>query len=140
MDFDEMNRQVMEEFHANAGVVDEAAGGYFKGKPILILHSTGAKTGAARTTPLMYHDEGDRRFVFASKGGAPDNPDWFHNLRAHPEATVEVGTDSYGARAAEVTGDERDRIYAAMASRFPQFGEYQEGLARKIPVVEITPA
>ena len=74
-EFDDMNREVVAEFRSNQGVVDTAAGGYFKGKPMLILHTTGAKTGAERANPLMYLDEGDRRFVFASKGGAPDNPD-----------------------------------------------------------------
>jgi deazaflavin-dependent oxidoreductase (nitroreductase family) len=136
-DFDEMNREVIEEFRSKNGVVEEAVGGYFKGKPILLLHMTGAKTGAARMTPLMFLDEGDLRYVFASKGGSPDNPDWFHNVRANPEVTVEVGTEKYDARAREITGDERDRIYAAMADRFPQFGEYQEKTTRAIPVVAL---
>lgn len=129
----------MEEFRAKAGVVDEAAGGFFADKPLLLLRTTGARTGAERVKPLMYLDEGDRRYVFASKGGAPQNPHWFHNLRAHPEVTVEIGGGGYEARAAEVTGAARDRIYGSMAARFPQFAEYQEGTPRTIPVVELTP-
>ena len=136
-EFDDMNRQVIEEFRANDGVVDTAAGGFFKGKPMLLLHTTGARTGAERVNPLMYLDEGDRRYVFASKGGAPDNPDWFHNLRANPDVTVELGTESYPARAAVVTGDERERIYAEQARAFPQFGEYEQKTTRKIPVIAL---
>ncbi len=136
-EFDDMNRQVTEEFRANDGVVNTAAGGFFKGKPMLLLHTTGARTGAERVNPLMYLDEGDRRYVFASKGGAPDNPDWFHNLRANPDVTVELGTESYPARAAVVTGDERDRIYAEQARAFPQFGEYEQKTTRKIPVIAL---
>jgi deazaflavin-dependent oxidoreductase (nitroreductase family) len=136
-DFDDMNRQVLAEFRANGGVVDTAAGGYFKGKPMLVLHTRGAKTGTERVNPLMYLDEGDRRYVFASKGGAPDNPDWYHNLKANPDVTVEIGTESYPATAREVTGPERDRIYAEQTAAWPQFGEYDEKTTRKIPVVAI---
>ncbi len=139
-EFDEMNRQVIEEFRASQGVVDTAAGGFFKGKPVLILHATGAKTGAERITPLMYLDEGDRRFVFASNGAAPKNPDWYHNIKANPGVTVEMGTESYPATASVIAGPERDRIYAAMAAAWPQFGEYEEKTARKIPVVALDAA
>lgn len=140
MDFTDTNREVMAEFHANEGVVDEAAGGYFKGKPILLLHTNGAKTGASRVNPLIYLDEDGHRYVFASKGGAPESPDWYHNLVANPGVTVDVGTESYPATARVVTGAERDRIYAEQSRRLPQFGEYQEGTTRTIPVVELTPA
>ena len=136
-EFDDMNREVVAEFRSNQGVVDTAAGGYFKGKPVLILHTTGAKTGAERANPLMYLDEGDRRFVFASKGGAPDNPDWYHNLKANPGVTVEMGTESYPATASVITGPERDRIYAEQVAAFPQFGEYEQKTTRKIPVVAL---
>jgi deazaflavin-dependent oxidoreductase (nitroreductase family) len=136
-EFDEMNREVLAEFRANAGVVDTAAGGYFKGKPVLVVHATGARTGKARVNPLMYLDEGDNRYVFASKGGAPHNPDWYYNLKANPEVTVETGTESYPAVAREITGPDRDRVYAAMAAAWPQFGEYQENTARKIPVIAL---
>jgi deazaflavin-dependent oxidoreductase (nitroreductase family) len=140
VDFDEMNRQVIEEFRANDGLVDTAVGGYFKGKPILLLHTTGARTRRLHMVPLMFLDEDERRYVFASKGGAPRHPDWFHNLRAHPEVTVEVGIDSYPARATEITGAERDRVYAEMVRAFPQFDEYQQKTARTIPVMQLEPA
>lgn len=136
-EFDDMNRQVIAEFRDKGGVVDEAAGGFFADKPLLLLHTTGARTGAERVNPLMYLDEAGRRYVFASMGGAPQNPDWFHNLKARPEVGVEMGDARYDARAAEVAGGERDRIYAAMADRFPQFAGYQEGNPRRIPVVEL---
>ncbi|HSI31775.1 MAG TPA: nitroreductase family deazaflavin-dependent oxidoreductase [Miltoncostaeaceae bacterium] len=136
-EFDDMNREVVAEFRSNQGVVDTAAGGYFKGKPVLILHTTGAKTGAERANPLMYLDEGDRRFVFASKGGAPDNPDWYYNLKANPGVTVEMGTESYPATASVITGPERDRIYAEQVAAFPQFGEYEQKTTRRIPVVAL---
>ena len=136
-EFDDMNREVVAEFRSNQGVVDTAAGGYFKGKPVLILHTTGAKTGAERANPLMYLDEGDRRFVFASKGGAPDNPDWYYNLKANPGVTIEMGTESYPATASVITGPERDRIYAEQVAAFPQFGEYEQKTTRKIPVVAL---
>ena len=140
MDWDAMNRPVIEEFRAKGGVVDEAVGGYFKGKPLLLLHNTGAKTGAARLTPLMYLDEDGHRYVFASKGGAPDSPDWYHNLVANPAVTVEVGTTSYPAAASVITGAERDRIYAEQVRTWPQFGEYQQATTRTIAVIELTPA
>ncbi|HEX2506963.1 MAG TPA: nitroreductase family deazaflavin-dependent oxidoreductase [Miltoncostaeaceae bacterium] len=136
-EFDEMNREVLAEFRANAGVVDTAAGGYFKGKPVLVLHTTGAKTGRERETPLMYLDEGDDRFVFASKGGAPNHPDWYHNLKTNPDVTVDVGTESYPATARVITGPERDRIYAAQVAAFPQFGDYEQKTTRKIPVIAL---
>ena len=136
-EFDDMNREVVAEFRSNQGVVDTAAGGYFKGKPMLILHTTGAKTCAELANPLMYLDEGDRRFVFASKGGEPDNPDWYYNLKANPDVTVEMGTESYPATASVITGPERDRIYAEQVAAFPQFGEYEQKTTRKIPVVAL---
>lgn len=140
MDFDEMNRPVIAEFREKGGVVDEAAGGFFEGKPMLLLHTTGAKTGDERINPLLYMDEDGHRYVFASRNGEPINPDWYHNLVANPAVTVEVGAESYPAAASVISGAERDRIYAEMSRRLPQFAGYQEGLARKIPVVELTPA
>ena len=136
---DDMNREVVAEFRSNQGVVDTAAGGYFKGKPMLILHTTGAKTGAERANPLMYLDEGDRRFVFASKGGAPDNPDWYYNLIAASEGTVERGADTYPVTVHELTGKERDRIYDEQARRYPGFADYARQTAgvRTIPVLAL---
>jgi deazaflavin-dependent oxidoreductase (nitroreductase family) len=131
------NREVIDEFRANDGAVDEAAGGYFKGKPLLILHTTGARTGRERIAPLMYLAEGDRRYVFASNGGAHEHPDWYYNLKANPDVSIETGTGTYSARATEVTGAERDRIYGAHAGRWPQFAEYEEQTTRRIPVVAL---
>lgn len=133
-DPNDFNRQVIEEFRANQGKV----GGFFAGAPVLLLHTTGAQTGEERVNPMMYLDEDGHRFVFASKGGADTNPGWYHNLVAHPEVTVELGTDTYPATAAPVERPERDRIYAQQAARFPNFGEYQEKAERVIPVVELT--
>ena len=131
------NREVIEEFRENAGRVDSAMGGSFKGRPMLILHTTGARTGRERLAPLMYLQEGDRRFVFATKGGAPTHPHWFHNLKANPDVRVETGTETYPAAAAEMTGAERDRIYAAQAAAWPQFVEYEQKTTRRIPVVAL---
>src|SRR3970040_1386674 len=107
------NNQIINEFRANEGRV----GGPFKGAPILLLHHTGAKSGKARVNPLMYLADGDRLLVFASKGGAPTHPDWFHNLRANPAATVEVGTDKFVVEAEELTGAEADSLYDTRRGR-----------------------
>lgn len=127
------NASIIEEFRANEGRV----GGPFAGKPVLLLHTTGAKSGVERVNPMMYLDLESRRFVFASKGGADTSPDWYHNLLANPDVTVEVGTEVYVAIAAPIEGAERERIYAEQASRYPQFAEYQSRTRRTIPVVEI---
>jgi deazaflavin-dependent oxidoreductase (nitroreductase family) len=130
----DFNAKIIDEFRANAGVV----GGPFTGAPMLLLTTTGAKSGAARTTPLVYFTEGNHLYIFASKAGAPTNPDWYHNLRAHPEVTVEVGESRYQAKAKPVEGGERDRIYAAQVVLMPGFGDYQAKAGRVIPVVELT--
>ena len=127
------NNNIIAEFRANEGRV----GGPFKGAPMLLLHHTGAKSGKERVNPLMYLADGDRLLIFASKGGAPANPDWFHNLRANPPATVEVGTDKFAVEAEELTGEERDRLYAKQASLYPPFGDYQAKAGRTIPVVAL---
>jgi deazaflavin-dependent oxidoreductase (nitroreductase family) len=134
-DANDWNRQIIEEFRANEGKV----GGQFAGAPLVLLTTTGARSGQPRTSPMMYLDDGGRRYVFASKAGAPTNPDWYHNLKANPEVTVEVGTDELRATAREVTGAERDRIYAHQAGLYPGFAEYQEKTDRTIPVVELVP-
>jgi deazaflavin-dependent oxidoreductase (nitroreductase family) len=128
-----MNRKVIDEFHANEGKV----GGFFEGSNIVLLHATGAKTGEERVKPLMFLDKGDTMVVFASKGGAPEHPDWYHNLRANPEVTLEVGTDTFPAKASVVEGEERDRLYAEMVADRPQFAEYEEKTAgiRTIPAI-----
>ncbi len=127
----DFNTQIIEEFRANDGVV----GGPFEGAPLLLLTTTGARSGQPRVAPMMYRAEGARLYVFASKAGAPTNPDWYHNLVAHPEVTVEVGKEQFGARATVVDRAERDRIYAAQASEYPGFAEYEAKTDRVIPVV-----
>jgi deazaflavin-dependent oxidoreductase (nitroreductase family) len=127
------NAALIEEFRANGGKV----GGRFEGRPVLLLTTTGAKSGRRITTPLVYLQDGDRRLIFASKAGSPNNPDWYHNLVANPTVTVEVGTDTYDATATVVTGQERDRLYAKQVEAAPQFGEYQEKTTRTIPVISL---
>ncbi len=129
----DFNQSVIEEFRANHGVV----GGGFAGSPVVLLTTSGARTGATRVKPLVALVEGDRLYVFASKGGSPRNPDWYYNLLAHPDVVVEFGDERYDAVAAPVTGSERDRIYAAQVERFPDFGEYEKVASRVIPVVEL---
>jgi deazaflavin-dependent oxidoreductase (nitroreductase family) len=131
----EFNRAIIEEFRANGGKV----GGSFEGAPVLLLTSTGAKSGQRRTTPLMYMPDGERMVIFASKGGAPTNPAWYHNLRANPSATVEVGTDTVDVDAAVTSGEERERLFKRQAELYPQFAEYAEKTTREIPVVALTP-
>ena len=132
-EMDDFNTKIIEEFRSNAGKV----GGGFEGAPMLVLTTTGAKSGKTRENPMMYLAEGDRIYVFASKAGAPTNPDWYRNLVAHPEVTVELGTERFGAVAAPVDRAERDRIYAEQASRYPGFAEYEAKTDRVIPVVEL---
>ena len=132
-DRNDWNRQTIEAFRANGGKV----GGMWEGRPLLLLTTTGAKSGRRHTTPTMYLRDGDRLLVFASKGGAPTHPDWYHNLVAHPQVTVEVGTETYNATATVLTGEERDRLYARQAELYPQFGEYQRKTSRKIPVIAL---
>ncbi len=131
MDLKEMNRRNIEEFRANRGKV----GGRFEGAPMLLLTTTGAKSGKSYTTPLMYLPDGDRIVVFASKGGAPSHPDWYRNLVANPKVTVEVGADTREMTATSATGPERDELYTRQAEAYPQFAEYQQKTTRQIPVV-----
>jgi deazaflavin-dependent oxidoreductase (nitroreductase family) len=127
------NARIIEEFRANQGRV----GGNFEGAPVLLLHTTGARSGAERVNPMMYLEEGGRIYVFASKAGHHSHPDWYHNLVRNPRVTVELGTESFEATAVPVQGDERSRIYAIQAERYPGFAEYQAKTTRVIPVVEL---
>ena len=131
----DFNDQIIEEFRANQGRV----GGRFEGSPLLLLHHTGAKSGKSRINPLAYLSNGGRYVVFASKGGAPTNPDWYHNLKAHPNAAIEVGTDMIDVVASEATGEERERLFRMQAERVPQFAEYERQIERLIPVMVLTP-
>jgi deazaflavin-dependent oxidoreductase (nitroreductase family) len=130
------NAQIIEEFRANEGRV----GGTFEGMPLLLLHHTGARSGKSRVNPLAYQRDGERYVVFASKAGAPTNPDWYHNLKAHPNTTIEVGTDTIDVLATEAAGEERERLYRTQAERIPQFAEYKQRAGRTIPVIVLTPA
>ena len=132
-DFDEMNRTVIAEFRATGG----KAGGVFTGKPLVLLHHIGAKSGKKRIAPLLPLLDDGRIFVFASRGGSDKNPDWYGNLVANPNVTVEVGTERFPATARTLTGQERDEIYAKQSAVEPQFGEYQRMTTRVIPVVEL---
>lgn len=129
------NEGVIEEFRKNHGKV----GGPFSGAPILLLHHVGAKTGKARVNPVMYLKDGDRYLVFASKGGGPKHPDWYHNLKAHPDVQIEVGDAKIDVRAKEITGRERDQLYARQSSLRPQFADYEKKTTRVIPVISLTP-
>lgn len=129
----DFNQKVIEEFRANAGKV----GGPFEGADLLLLTTTGAKSGRRVTTPVMYLEDGDRLVVIASKAGADHHPAWFHNLRANPEVTVEAGTDTFQARASVVDRPERDRLYARMVEKAPGFAEYEAKTSRVIPVVAL---
>jgi deazaflavin-dependent oxidoreductase (nitroreductase family) len=133
MSANDFNSRIIEEFRANEGRV----GGTFEGLPLLLLHHTGARSGTERVNPLAYQRlDDDTVAVFASKGGAPTNPDWFHNLVAHPNARIEIGTDAYDVVARVATGDERDRIWEAQKRERPNFAEYEQKAAgRVIPVV-----
>jgi deazaflavin-dependent oxidoreductase (nitroreductase family) len=127
------NSKIIAEFHANGGKV----GGPFEGTPLLLLTTTGAKSGQRRTTPLVYMPDGERMIIFASKAGAPTNPDWYHNLVAHPQATVEVGTETLDVTAVVTTGEERDQLYDLQAQRNPGFAAYREKTTRQIPVIAL---
>ena len=127
------NAGVIQEFRDNEGRV----GGRFEGAPVLLLTTKGAKTGMTRVHPMMYLPDGDRLLVFASKGGAPTHPDWYHNLVANPDVTVEVGIETYAASAKVLNGDERDEKYAQQAALYPGFADYEKRTTRKIPVVAL---
>lgn len=130
------NAQIIEEFRANAGRV----GGAFAGTSLLLLHHVGARSGKARVNPVAYLQDGGRYVIFASKAGAPANPAWYHNLKAHPEVSVEVGTETINVVASEATGAERERLFSAQVERSPQFAEYQAKTDRLIPVIILTPS
>lgn len=127
----DFNEKIIDEFRSNEGKV----GGPFAGSQLLLLHTTGAKSGQERIAPLAYRKEGENLAVFGSKAGAPTNPDWFHNLVANPEVTVEVGTEQFAARARVAEDEEHDRIWEAQKREVPNFAEYQEKTDRTIPVI-----
>jgi deazaflavin-dependent oxidoreductase (nitroreductase family) len=130
----EFNLNIIDEFRANGGETF----GMFKGRPLLLLTTTGARSGESRTTPLVYTRDGDRVVVIASKGGAPQHPAWYLNLRANPEVIVEIGTEKFEATASVADDAERDRLYAQQADMMPAFNDYQQKTSRRIPVVVLT--
>ena len=134
-DWNEFNRQVIDEFRANDGSV----GGTFAGAPMILVNHQGAKSGKAYTTPLVFTRDGENYVIIASKGGAPADPEWFHNLRAHPDVTIEIGADTVPVRARVAEGEERARLYRAQADLMPNFDEYAKATTREIPVVVLEP-
>ncbi len=131
----DFNTKIIDEFRANGGRVS----GMFERTPLLLLHHTGAKSGQSRVNPVAYLSDGGRYVVFASKAGAPTNPGWYHNLKAHPNVKIEVGSDTIDVVASEATGEERERLYGKQAERAPQFAEYAKQTPRVIPVIVLTP-
>lgn len=128
----DFNQALIAEFRANGGRI---LSGPFADRPLVLLTTSGARSGQPRTNPLVYTTDGDRMIVIASKGGAPTNPDWYHNVVANPLVTVEVGTEQYQARAVIAEGAERERLFAQMAAQMPGFADYQQKTTRQIPVV-----
>lgn len=135
MSFSDFNQKIIDEFRANAGRPPSWTGT----SPLLLVHHRGAKSGAERLNPVAYLEDGGRYVIFASKAGAPSHPAWYHNLKAHPETRIEVGSDTLEVTAQEATGEERDRLFATQVERSPQFGDYQGNTERTIPVVVLTP-
>ena len=134
--FDDWNRRVIAEFRANDGKV----GGPFEGASMILVHHFGAKSGTERVSPMVYFPDGDRMLVVASAAGSPKNPDWYHNLRAHPRVDVEVGTETFPVVAEELPRAERDEKWAQITAVAPGFAEYQEKTSRVIPVLALTRA
>lgn len=134
-DYNNFNQRLIEEFRANGGVIRS---GPFAGGSLLLLTTSGAKSGRQHTTPLAYTRDGDHYVIIASKGGAPTHPAWYHNLVAHPEVTVEVGSETFQAQANVAAGVERTRLFDHMAAQMPGFAEYQRNTTRQIPVIVLT--
>ena len=130
----EWNKKIIEEFRANGGKV----GGHFANRTLLLLHTTGAKSGKERVNPVATIEDGDRLVIIASKGGSPSNPDWYYNLVANPVVGVEYGTEKFQARATVTSEPERTELYEKMESEFAGFSEYKEKTTRVIPVVTLT--
>ncbi len=129
------NQKIIDEFRANDGKV----GGRFEGRTLLLLHTKGAKSGQERINPTAYVRDGDRLVVIASKGGAPTNPDWYYNVVANPQVSVEVGTEKFQARAKVAEEPERTRLYEKMVEMMPGFDDYRRKTTRVIPVIVLMP-
>lgn len=133
---EDRNKGIIEEFRDRGGKV----GGPFEGAPILLLHTRGARSGRERVNPMMYQADGDNIAVFASKGGAPTHPDWYHNLLAQPRVTIEIGTETREMVARVAEGDERERIWTKQKRDYPGFAEYERKTSRQIPVIVLESA
>lgn len=133
IDRNDLNRQVIEEFRAERGT----PGGRWEGRPLLLLTTTGARSGQRRTTPMMYIPDGDRLLVIASNIGVPTHPDWYRNLVAHPEVTVEIWTETFNATAVVTEGSERQRLWTRIVELYPFFTEHQAKTTRQIPVIAL---
>lgn len=128
------NKKIIEEFRANSGKV----GGNFAGRTLLLLHTIGAKSGQERINPVAYTEDGDRIVIIASKGGAPTHPDWYYNIVANPQLTVEVGIEKFNVNAAVADEPERSRLYEKMVKVMPGFADYKARATREIPVIVLT--
>ncbi len=135
ININDRNKNIIEEFRANDGKV----GGNFAGRTLLLLHTTGAKSGQERINPVAYVKDGDRFVIIASKGGAPTNPAWYYNIVANPRVTVEVGTEQFQAQATIAKEPERRRLYDKMVAMMPGFADYERKTTRVIPVIVLTP-
>ncbi|MEJ7838717.1 MAG: nitroreductase family deazaflavin-dependent oxidoreductase [Thermomicrobiales bacterium] len=131
----DFNTQIIEEFRSNDGKV----GGMFEHATLLLLRHTGRKSGKPFVAPLVYFADGERLVIVASKGGAPENPEWYNNLMTSKETSIEIGTETKTVRAIELTGDERDTMWALIVSKSPGFGEYQQNTKRLIPLIGLHP-
>lgn len=131
-DFNDWNAKIIDEFHAKGG-----KGVAQFGDVLLLLHHTGARSGIERVNPLAFFDDGHRLVIVASRGGAPRSPDWFYNLKAHPETTIEVGTETRSVRAVEITGDDYEQTWARITAAMPGFAEYQTRTTRRIPLIAL---
>lgn len=134
-DINAWNAKLIEGFRADGGKV----GGNFEGVPLLILHTTGARTGQDRMNPLVYQPHDNRFIVFASGGGAPRNPDWYHNLLGDPVAVVEVGTETLAVIARVAEGEEREWYWDLQKRSIPAFAEHEQKTSRRIPVIVLEP-
>ncbi|GAB1688592.1 nitroreductase family deazaflavin-dependent oxidoreductase [Krasilnikovia sp. M28-CT-15] len=132
MGVSDWNTAIIEQFRAQGG-----KGVAQFGDALLLLHHTGARTGTVRVNPLAYYDDGDRLVIVASKAGAPQNPDWFFNVRANPDTTIEIGSETVEVRAAEITGDDYEQTWARVTAAMPGFADYQTKTARRIPLVAL---
>ena len=126
----EFNKKIIEEFRANGG----KAGGMFANAPMILITMKGAKSGQTRVTPLVYSKDGDRYVVIASMAGAPNNPDWYYNLKAHPDVSVEIAGEKFQVKARITSGEERERLFNQQAAQLPVFDDYRKKTTRQIPV------